>query len=306
VASYSRAIKLGTETHGAYRNIHINNIHVQLSTLGPFPNNPAKCGINLSAVDGGSLENVLIENIGMTGIKVPLLIRLGNRARKYTSTAPSPGVGFVRNVELRDITATATTNVTSSITGIPGYYAKDIRLSNIDITFPGGQSAVYPGFVVPENESAGPEATIFGDTLPASGLYVRHVDSIELHNVCFHAQQVDGRPAFVFDDVLNSGDVLTVDSLQNCFSTGIENVMGEGVLAVFPNPIIDVCRLQITEYKINAPFTLQILDVTGMKVLEHHLVSSDILLDLSLLNVGIYLLHLEGDGISATRRLVKQ
>lgn len=302
VASYSRAIKIGTETHGAFKNIHISNITVQVSPTAPID---AKCGINLSVVDGGSMENVLIENITMTGIKVPLLIRLGNRARKYTDTASTQGVGFLRNVELRNITATASTNVTSSITGIPGYYAKAIRLSDIDITFPGGQAALYPGFVVPENISAGPEATIFGDTLPASGLYVRHVDSIQLSNVCFHAQQTDGRPSFIFDDVLNSGSAVTVDSIQNCFSTGVADIMGEDQVKIFPNPFSGVFSVQVPFNHLHADLHLEIIDVTGRKVWKQRIVSANTSLNLSHLERGTYFVNVAGEGISLTKRIVK-
>jgi hypothetical protein len=306
LASYSRCIKLGTETHGAYRDIHISNINVGISTLGPLGNNPAKCGINLSAVDGGSLEDVLIENVTMTGIKVPLLIRLGNRAHKYTPTAPVPGVGFIHNIELRNITATATTNVTSSITGIPGYYAKDIMLSDVDVTFPGGQAAVYPGFVVPENETGGPEATIFGDTLPASGLYVRHVDSLQLHNVCFHAFQPDGRPTFVFDDVLNSGDMLTVDSLQNCFSTGVNDLIGEERIGVYPNPSNGNFELQIEERWINHHIKVALFDVAGRKVFECPMFSPLDRLDVSNLPNGIYFIRLFNGQSFLCKRIIKE
>ncbi|MES2622631.1 MAG: glycosyl hydrolase family 28 protein [Bacteroidota bacterium] len=302
VASYSRAIKIGTETHGAFKNIHIRDITVQVSPTAAIH---AKCGINLSVVDGGSMENVLIENVTMTGIKVPLLIRLGNRARKYTDTASTPGVGFLRNIELRNITAISSTNVTSSITGIPGYYAKAIRLSDIDITFPGGQAAVYPGFVVPENVNAGPEATIFGDTLPASGLYIRHVDSVQLNNVCVHGQQPDGRPAFVFDDVLNSGSAVTVDSLQNCFSTGVDKIIGDEDLRIFPNPFASIFTIEVPNNALKSDVHLKMLDVTGRNVWKQKIVSDNTILDLPYIDKGIYFVNIEGEGVSISKRIVK-
>ncbi len=287
VATYSRAIKMGTETHGAYKNIHINNITVQISTLGPFPNNPAKCGINLSAVDGGSLENVLIENVTMTGIKTPLLIRLGNRGRKYTPSAPAPGVGFVRNVELRNITATATTNITSSITGIPNYYTKNIRLSDIDITFPGGQAAVYNGFVVPENIGGGPEANIFGDTLPAAGLYMRHVDSIQMHNVCFHPQQPDARPTLVLDDVLY------FDSAMVCITTLVEKGSSEALFQIFPNPVADELIVNV-QHKDN----IEITDINGKVIYKAESRNEQTKINTSHLTKGVYILRI---GNSASR-----
>ncbi len=296
VSSYSRAIKMGTETHGAFKNIHLNNITVQFSTQGPFgSNNPAKCGINLSVVDGGSMENVLIENVTMVGIKVPLLIRLGNRAHKYTDTAATPGVGFLRNVELRNITATATTNVTSSITGIPNYYAKDIRLNNIDITFPGGQTAVYPGFVVPENISSGPEATIFGDTLPAAGLYMRHVDSIQLHNVCFHPVQPDGRPTLVLDDVLN------LDSSGVCITTDITDESIEDAFSLFPNPVKDELTIRggrLTEVKV--------FDCSGREVYSIAAMKEEVKLNTENWMKGVYLIRAAYEKGIIIRKFIKE
>lgn len=296
VSSYSRAIKIGTETHGAFKNIHLNNITVQFSTQGPFgSNNPAKCGINLSVVDGGSMDNVLIENVTMEGIKVPLLIRLGNRAHKYTDTASTPGVGFLRNVELRNITATATTNVTSSITGIPNYYAKDIRLNNVDITFPGGQAAVSPGFIVPENISSGPEATIFGDTLPAAGLYLRHVDSIQLHNVCFHPVLPDGRPTLVLDDVLN------LDSSGVCITTNIAEESNEDVFRVFPNPMSNeliISGLSFTE--------VRIFDATGRVVYSSIPTGKEVKIKTGNWTKGVYLARIAYEKKIITRKLIKE
>lgn len=228
VMTYSRAIKIGTETHGPVRNVYIHDIEVKLSNTAPIE---AKCGINLSVVDGGSMENVLIENVTMSGIKVPLFIRLGNRGRKYTPSAPQPGVGTLRDIELRNITATASTNVTGCITGIPGYRSSYIRLRNVDITFPGGRPAVRDGFVLPENEAGGPEATMFGDTIPAAGLYMRHVDSILLDNVCFHSLQYDQRPTLVLEDVPH------FDSTGVCIISSVNNATGLLQPVLYPNPV---------------------------------------------------------------------
>lgn len=300
VATYSRAIKLGTETHGAFKNIHIRNITVNFSLLGPLgTNNPAKCGINLSVVDGGSMENVLLENITMTGIKVPLMIRLGNRGRKYTDTAATPGVGFLRNVELRNITATATTNVTSSITGIPGYYAKAISLKNIDFTFPGGQTALDSSFVVPENINAGPEATIFGDTLPAGGLYIRHVDSIELCNVHFHALQPDGRPDYIFDDVLN------LDSNVVCPNTDIA-LTEEDAIHIFPNPAKNYFTVTGLLQSSSASL-LQVFAINGQEIYRAAIPSGEnTIIKTDNWMPGIYLLRMIAEKNVVTQKLVKE
>jgi hypothetical protein len=46
-----------------------------------------------------------------------------------------------------------------------------------------------------------PDAQMFGD-LPAYGFYCRHVQGLSFENVTVTSTHEDGRPALVFDDVL--------------------------------------------------------------------------------------------------------
>jgi hypothetical protein len=204
LATWKRAIKIGTETLGGFRNIHLHDLVVEWSSLAfpPFIG-VADCGINLAIVDGGFMENVLVENVTIEGVNTAIFIRLGNRANALPG-APTPPVGTMQNVTLRNITATVESNITSSITGIPGHYAQDITLEHIRVTFPGGESAVPVGFQVPENETVKPENFMFGETLPAHGLYVRHVSGLVLEDVCFTWEDADERPAYVTEDLIAS------------------------------------------------------------------------------------------------------
>ena len=94
----------------------------------------------------------------------------------------------------------------SSITGLPGRPVRDVTLENIEITYAGGASKdsayLSPDSLstVPEQEAAYPEFSMFGE-LPASGLYVRHVEGLRMKNWTIHFSTPDFRPAFIFDDV---------------------------------------------------------------------------------------------------------
>ncbi|MCB9205575.1 MAG: right-handed parallel beta-helix repeat-containing protein [Flavobacteriales bacterium] len=234
VATWSRAIKIGTETHAGFKNIHIHDITVEWSSLAvPFLNVGAgSCGLNLAIVDGGFMENVTVENITMEGVETAIFVRLGNRGHVYESGMPTPEVGYLKDVVIRNVDATVETNITSSITGIPGYYATDILLENVSVNFPGGANDPGPSFVVPENEDAKPDNDIFGSTLPAYGLYVRHVDSLQLNNVCLTWEDSDARPGIVLDDVTNSPNYTVVSGNDGgcaTLSSGIaenENAVG--------------------------------------------------------------------------------
>ena len=206
VSTWKRAIKIGTETHSGIRNIHIHDVDVEWSSLAvpALGIGVADCGINLAIVDGGFMENVLVEDVTIEGVNTSIFIRLGNRGRVWESGLPAPPVGYLKNVVLRNVSATQESNISCSITGIPGYKGQNISLENISVDLPGGESDFGSGFSVPENEDGKPENFMFGEDLPAYGLYVRHIDSLHLENVCFNLDQPDGRPGIILDDVTSS------------------------------------------------------------------------------------------------------
>src|SRR5690606_29277458 len=126
-ATYSRAIKIGTETFAPVRNVHVHDCVVGFSKLGPLGAfYPAKCGILLTITDGGSIDNVKIEDVEIEGVSTPIFIRLGNRANTYSDTIPALPVGTLENVLLQNIKIKAASSVTSSISGIPGHLIKNV------------------------------------------------------------------------------------------------------------------------------------------------------------------------------------
>ena len=86
------------------------------------------------------------------------------------------------------------------ITGTPGHKLENIRLQDIDISFPGGGTAEEAQIQVPEDETRYPEQFFFG-TLPSWGAYIRHARNVEFHNVNLQTRKPDEREKFVFEDV---------------------------------------------------------------------------------------------------------
>ncbi|MEM9720642.1 MAG: glycosyl hydrolase family 28 protein [Bacteroidota bacterium] len=208
VRTSASAIKFGTRSHGGFRNVHIENIKVY---------DTFRSAIAIESVDGGTLEDVLIENVTATNTGNAIFIRLGKR---HTKT-----VGALRNVVLRNIEVEVPFErpdyaydirgpeleffhnpFPSSITGIPGYPVENVTLENIRIRFPGrgNKGLAYLSLSrldeIPEVEAKYPEFSMFGE-LPAWGFYVRHVKGLTLKNIQLELEAPDYRPAFVFDDV---------------------------------------------------------------------------------------------------------
>ncbi|MBN1419599.1 MAG: beta-galactosidase [Planctomycetes bacterium] len=207
VFSECNGIKFGTESNGGFRNIAVTNCAVGLQRDKPGFSGQRKglAGIALMIVDGGTMEQVTISNIAIRDMRVPIFLRLGNRARPFEDGMEKPGIGMVRNILISNVVATAVEPIGCSITGLPGHPIEDVSLSDIRLTFPGGVKAEEIPKEVPERPEAYPESTMFGKILPAYGFYCRHVRGLTFRNVEVATAAPDARPAFVFDDVEGLG-----------------------------------------------------------------------------------------------------
>ena len=89
------AFKLGTDTQGDYRNIIARKL-----VLGGLPDasqsfrNRDDCstGITLATVDGGNIENILIQDIEINRSRCPIFLRIGNRGRRLNEKMEHPDI----------------------------------------------------------------------------------------------------------------------------------------------------------------------------------------------------------------------
>ncbi len=203
VHSHCNSLKLGTETTGGFQNIQISNCLVSPSEKETviYGKPEGQSAISVEMVDGGILDQVSFDHISILETGCPIFIRLGNRARKYTQEAPPPLIGSLRNVSITNVIATTSFKTTSNITGIPGAYVENIYLGNIQITNKSEGTAEDVAMVLPENDESYPTSEMFGNVLPASGFFVRHVKNITFENVRLILENLNVLPAFVLDDV---------------------------------------------------------------------------------------------------------
>jgi len=205
VSSHCNAIKLGTETNGGFRNINIRGIVVkpssdQSSQYFGYPDGRGHSAISLEIVDGGTMRNVNIGDITITGTESPIFIRLADRARPYSKDHPVKGVGSISGVCLHDIMIDGAGPSGCSITGIENHPVTDIMLHDITIRHAGGQKVTE----APKDEKIKdyPESTMWG-ILPAQGFWLNHTRDIEFRNVKVIAETPDERPVYVKSDSEN-------------------------------------------------------------------------------------------------------
>lgn len=203
VRSPCNAIKLGTESNGGFRRIAISNCVLAPSdnpdNIHGFPG--GICGIAVEMIDGGALDGVVISDVVMHGPKVPIFVRLGNRARPFLADGATPGVGTLHNVSFHHITGSGLGDFGCFIAGLPGHPTENLSLSDIRLEFSGGHSDAPAPESVPEKEADYPEATMFGHA-PAWGFFFRHVGGLRMQNMNLTALAPDARPEITRLDVL--------------------------------------------------------------------------------------------------------
>ncbi|OQP53369.1 glycoside hydrolase family 28 [Niastella yeongjuensis] len=218
IRSSASALKFGTASHGGFKNVMVKNLKIY---------DTYRSAIALESVDGGTLENINIENVKATNTGNGIFIRLGHRKKE----AP---IGKVRNIRIANVQVEVPAgkpdkgyemegpvmnyphNVfPASVTGLPDNPVENILLENISISYEGGGSKQVAHFgldslsKVPENAGDYPEFSMFGE-LPCWGLYMRHARGIILKNVKLQYKKEDFRPAMVVEDVQQ----LVVEGLQ--------------------------------------------------------------------------------------------
>jgi polygalacturonase len=180
-------IKFGTESNGGFRNVTISNVTFVRSR-----------GIALETVDGGPLEDVTITNVVMRDVTTaPVFVRLGRRSRG----PGTPPVATVRRIRISNLTATGVeARFPILLAGIPGHPVEDVELSGIRIEYRGGGTAADAAREPEELENAYPEPSMFG-TLPAYGLFARHVRGLRVRDVSVSFAGTETRPAIVLRHV---------------------------------------------------------------------------------------------------------
>ncbi len=201
------AVRLGPESLGVFRDIAISNC-VIYDTYG--------AAIKIQEVEGGVMENISFDNLVMNHVTGPISLRLGGYLGWRHERAESLPIGVLRNIRFSNIRASVADDAYPlphevpafpgekksclNITGVPGYFIENVAFSGLNFTFPGGGTQEDAQKDVPELRDRYPEYHMFG-TLPAYGIYLRHVKGLTFEDITLDTGAPDLRPALVGEDV---------------------------------------------------------------------------------------------------------
>jgi polygalacturonase len=180
-------IKFGTESSGGFRNCTVANCTFRSCK-----------GLALEEVDGGILENITINNLTLMDVpEYAIYITTGKRNR-------TPGLATssrAKNILISNVIADGVGKMSGiQIMGLPEQPVEGVRLENIRLISKGGGTAKDAGINPKELGTGYPEPGRIG-TLPAYGIFARHVRDLELANIQVSFLTNDLRPAAMFFDV---------------------------------------------------------------------------------------------------------
>lgn len=188
--NHNGRIKFGTEANGGFRNCTVANCTFRGCK-----------GLALEEVDGGIMDNIVINNITMMDVdEYPIYITTGNRNRGPNVTSPS----VARRIFISNVIADGVGALSGiQITGLKEQPIEDLRLENIRLNFNGGGTKEDAKRVPPEFEKVKdryPEPKRVGK-MPSYAVFARHVRNLEMANITTTFVTNDYRPAIVAADV---------------------------------------------------------------------------------------------------------
>jgi polygalacturonase len=225
IRSSANAIKFGTASFGGFSHIRILNNKV-FDTY--------RSAIALEAVDGGSIDDIVVDSLQAWNTGNALFLRAGRRGGSRISrirrvqishlqvdiAAGKPDSGYAYEGPVEDQPRNISPIV---ISGLPGEEIGNIVLRDIVLRYPGGGNAgyAYRSLVtsdsVPELPAKYPEFSMFKE-LPAWGMYIRHVRDLQVSNLLLSCVKKDYRMAVVMDDVKMA--VFTDTEIKNSSQKG--------------------------------------------------------------------------------------
>ena len=208
-------IKFGTESSGGFRNCTIANCTFR------------SChGLALEEVDGGILENITINNLSMMDVHdYAIYITTGKRNRTPDLATNSRA----KHIFISNVIADGVSKMSGiQIMGLPEQPIEGVRLDNIRLISKGGGTAEDAARSPKELGNGYPEPGKLG-TLPAYGVFARHVRNLELANITVNFETNDFRPAAAFVDIQG----LEIDNFKSQVAPGVN-------AAVFADDVHDL------------------------------------------------------------------
>jgi len=168
-------------------------------------------GLKIQLNEGGEMKNMTFSNLVMKNVPRPVFMTFAQQ--KACVDAPEEMYPmkamhhFIFNGIIADNSG-LDKNSAFFITGMPNHYISDIQLTNIQFIVSGNgtkedaNKTNLKEYTLETLKGWWPEFSLVG-TLPAYGIYARHIDGLYIQNFQVKTLAKDNRQPIVFKDVVN-------------------------------------------------------------------------------------------------------
>lgn len=208
----ANGFKFGTASLGGFKNIRIIKNKVY---------DTYRSAIALEAVDGGFIEDIVVDSLEVYNTGNFIFLRVGERRAEKTSRMNNvtitnvyaeipltkPDAGYEYEGPIEDLPRNVSPAII--ITGLPDKKITNVTLRNVQVKHPGGGDPFFAKVSldkldsIPELPAQYPDYSMFKE-LPAWGVFIRHAEGIKFSNISFAAEKKDYRLPIVLDDVHKS------------------------------------------------------------------------------------------------------
>lgn len=167
-------------------------------------------GLKIQQNEGGEMKNMVFSNLVMENVPRPIFMTFTQqRASVETPEDELESLHSMHNFIFSNIVVDNSKldkNSAFFLTGFPGYYIEDITIRDVQFTVSGGgteedaQKTDLNEYTQEVLNGWWPEFSLVG-TLPASGIYARHIDGLTLDNISIKTVTKDARRPVILDDV---------------------------------------------------------------------------------------------------------
>lgn len=199
-AAWANGFKIGTRPGADIHDVTFRDSVVQ-ATVDSLPGTRVMGGVTLVSDDGARVYDILAENLHMKAVHAPFFLRVQERDLTEEEGRISEA-GRLYGVTLRNLRVDDCT-LPGMILGIEGHPVEDVRIEDVSITSSVGGTEADRDIRPEERNLEYPDAVYFG-TMPAYGLYARHVSGplVLAGEVRFASlAPAEARAAVVLEDV---------------------------------------------------------------------------------------------------------
>ena len=208
------ALMFGSETCGDFTDYTFQGITITGAN---------KSGLGMVSMDGANISDVHYRDITMSGVRSPIMQKIGTRKR----CGNSPGVGHISDITYENVTGAGTSpSFSPTLWGESGgNRISGVSFTGVHLTVPGGNGTMSTG--VPGNTATDYNPNSIG-TRPAYGWYIHNADNVTFTDSSVEFAANDGRPAVI----ANGGSSIRFDRFSvergsnSPFDLGFQSVSG--------------------------------------------------------------------------------